>query len=310
MKDLFYIRWRDNRVSRIVLGTAQLGMHYGIANMQGQPTGEQAREIINAAWQQGITFFDTAQAYGNSEDVLGKVLRQLGIADDANIISKLSPDLDLASTTAIKQAIDNSCKRLGSTCLWGMLLHRAEWLFRWGEGLGDALYAARDNGRIKYIGVSVYSVAEAHRALEHPAIDVIQIPCNAWDQRMKTAGIFEIAKSMDKLCFIRSIYLQGLLALSPESVAARLPHAQTAARKWHKLAAQYNIAPVTFAMRFARSLDLPLVIGAETLQQLRDNISLLKEAPLENKIIESIQRKMSLLVNDSILNPSQWNRET
>ena len=309
MNKLPEVLWRNNRVPRIVLGTAQLGMHYGIANTQGQPTVQQAQELIDAVWQHGITFFDTAQAYGDSEAILGQSLRQAGRAEDAHIVSKLSPDLDPASGCLIEHAIDGSCERLGIHCLWGLLLHRPAWLNRWDEGLGDILCAMRDRGRITYLGVSVYSVEEALSALEHPAIDILQVPCNVWDQRMKTAGIFERAHRLKKLCFIRSIYLQGLLTLAPEEVAARLPGAHRAARRWHELVLEYDTSPARLAMRFAKALDVPLVIGAETVQQINDTISLLNEPPLEREIIEIINCEMSPWINESILNPSQWSSE-
>jgi len=55
--------------SHLVLGTAQLGLPYGIANQTGQPDQVVATAIIREAWNQGIREFDTAQGYGDSEQV-------------------------------------------------------------------------------------------------------------------------------------------------------------------------------------------------------------------------------------------------
>ena len=46
-------------VSRLVLGTAQLGMDYGIANITGQPVYNTARSIVQEAWESGICEFHT-----------------------------------------------------------------------------------------------------------------------------------------------------------------------------------------------------------------------------------------------------------
>ena len=56
---------------RLVLGTAQLGMNYGIANQTGKPELATARNIVRTAWEGGIRCFDTAQGYGDSERILG-----------------------------------------------------------------------------------------------------------------------------------------------------------------------------------------------------------------------------------------------
>ena len=53
-----------NATSRLVLGTAQLGMKYGVANTLGQPSTHVSQKIIDTAVEQGIVCFDTAVAYG------------------------------------------------------------------------------------------------------------------------------------------------------------------------------------------------------------------------------------------------------
>ena len=52
------------QMKQLVLGTAQLGMNYGIANTSGQPDFPTIKSIIQNAWNNGIQEFDTAQAYG------------------------------------------------------------------------------------------------------------------------------------------------------------------------------------------------------------------------------------------------------
>ena len=54
---------------QLCLGTAQLGSAYGIANTVGQPTRAAAIEMVQFAVKQGIRWFDTAQGYGESEEV-------------------------------------------------------------------------------------------------------------------------------------------------------------------------------------------------------------------------------------------------
>ena len=62
-------------ISRFMLGTVQLGLNYGMANTTGKPSEEKAREILNAAYESGVTVLDTAAAYGTSEEVVGNYLK-------------------------------------------------------------------------------------------------------------------------------------------------------------------------------------------------------------------------------------------
>src|SRR5215472_9543439 len=98
-------------MSRIALGTAQLGMAYGIANTTGRPKAAVALEIVAECWQSGVRYFDTAQTYGDSEVVLGRALRNVGVASEARVISKLSPKLKVESVESIINSVQLSVDR-------------------------------------------------------------------------------------------------------------------------------------------------------------------------------------------------------
>ncbi len=304
------IAWRGSTIPLMVLGTAQLGMPYGIANRQGLPSPAQAREIINAAWDSGVRFFDTAQAYGQSESVLGEAFKALDIAQEARVISKLSPEVDPANEDLLLQSIEKSCTVLGVERLWGMMLHRADWLSAWDTGPGPALRAAKHQSILVHIGVSAYTTTQARAALEQPEVDIIQVPVNAWDHRMLAEGIISLADKKRVCCFTRSVFLQGLLTMSPAAVRDRLPEAYEAALHWHRFAQQYNMTPQQAAVAFARSLGTPLVIGAETVQQVLDNAALLQQAPLDRMLAEELNRTMAPLVTERITDPSLWQLQT
>lgn len=295
-----YLVWKNNRISNFVLGTAQLGMKYGIANVQGQPFEKQACEIVETAWELGVNCFDTAQIY-NGEPILGKALKQ--VISDTKIVTKLSPYLKPSATSAIIQSIEKSRQELGVDQLWCLMLHKAGWLDAWDEGLGQTLTNARKEGAVKYLGVSVYRYNEAREALEHPDIQVIQVPCNIWDQKMLKEGIFDLAKKKGKLCFVRSIFLQGLLLLPPEKVAEKLPAAAKASQKWYKLAEKYNMEPLELAVGFAKSLRLPLVIGVENHVQLKRDFLLLEKVELAEKVLEDTSFRVD---DEDIIIPSRW----
>ncbi len=287
-----------------MLGTAQLGMDYGIANVCGQPNENLAFEIVKTALGYGVNCFDTAAAYGNSEVVLGRALRDCEADPDIKIVSKLSPDLQPRDSKAIKQSIETSCQNLGVEQLWCLMLHRGDWFDVWDEGLGRVLSDVVRSGIVRYLGVSTYWPDEARGALENPQIQIIQVPCNAWDQRMKRASIFELAKSLNKLCFVRSIYLQGLLIMSVEEVRKKFSKATGVSQRWHELAESYNLKPIEFAIGFAKSLQQPLVIGVDNSAQMIENFSLLGSVKLPKKIIEDVRLQVD---DEDIIIPTRWN---
>jgi len=61
-------------ISRITLGTAQLGYDYGIANQNGKPDFHSSMEILQYAYDNGINTFDTAPTYGDSEEIIGSFI--------------------------------------------------------------------------------------------------------------------------------------------------------------------------------------------------------------------------------------------
>ena len=289
-----------------ILGAAQLGMEYGIANALGKPDVDQALVIVETAWECGIRRFDTAQSYGNSETVLGRSLRRLGVLGEARIATKLPASLDPADLNAVEASIQQSFDCLGTDRLWCMMLHRAAFLDAWDQGLGGLLTCHRAAGRFERLGVSFNSPGEAVQRWNHPAMEVLQVACNAWDRRMIRLGILKSARDAGKVCCARSIYLQGLLTMAPADVARRLPIAHEAATRWRDLAGKLGLRPKTLAVRFAAGLDVPLVIGAESPHQVAETVALASEGPLPPSALEAIAATLDPVLDDTILTPSLW----
>ena len=53
-------------MTQFIIGTAQFGMNYGIANLTGQPNESTIRAIIERATESEVFYYDTAIAYGSS----------------------------------------------------------------------------------------------------------------------------------------------------------------------------------------------------------------------------------------------------
>ena len=58
-------------LSDIILGTAQIGLNYGIANRGGKPSVAKSIELLETAFDEGIRTLDCAEAYGDAHQIIG-----------------------------------------------------------------------------------------------------------------------------------------------------------------------------------------------------------------------------------------------
>ena len=292
--------------SRLVLGTAQLGMPYGIANRTGQPDVETAVSIVKTAWEGGIREFDTAQAYGESEAVLGRAFASLGISNDVRIITKIDPKLEPRQRQTIQRAVDKSLDRLQVPCLYGIMLHREEWLDNLSHGLDETLRALVLDGTVQHLGVSLYNPAKALQVLQSDIFDMIQVPANILDRRFADAGVFKLADEKGKQVYIRSVFLQGLLLMKPEDLPANMAFAKPSLSIIDNLCAQYKYSRQKIALLYIKEkyLKAKIIFGAETSIQLEQNLNIWKD---DFTSILEINEFDSLSVADNrIIKPNLW----
>ena len=64
---------RNYFISKIVLGTAQFGLNYGIANKKGKVPIQDIKKIKSLSQKKGMMTLETAQAYGKSEKIIGNL---------------------------------------------------------------------------------------------------------------------------------------------------------------------------------------------------------------------------------------------
>ena len=285
-------------MSHLVLGTAQLGMKYGVANTTGQPDVETVVDIIRVAWEGGIRAFDTAQAYGESERALGRAFRALGITEQVEVTTKLAKDIDVNDEAVVVKAVKGSLDRLGVPILHAVLLHT--------EGEIGRLPALLSHSFTRHIGLSVYSPERALKALEMEDMSMLQMPGNVLDRRFERAGIFEGAKERGVQVYLRSVFLQGLLLIDPEQLPSHLKFALPVIQTMASLAHRLRVSSRVLALQYVKQAfpDAHVIIGAETPQQVQENISLWKAVPLLG-IIDLIREAFDG-VDERVVDPRMW----
>lgn len=300
-------KWHEYNPGPFVLGTAQLGLPYGITNQIGQPPYNKAKEIIDTAWKLAIRSFDTAKQYGTSEQILGDCLKVQNSAKEALIITKLSAE-SFADEKTLLANMNDSLERLGCASIFGLLAHSSAMLNET-EKTGRLFKAIKNSGKVRFTGISVYSTQEALNALDSDQFDLIQMPLNALDQRPIKAQLLDKAKKQNKLLFFRSAFLQGLLLLNPETeLPAAMKFAAPILKKWWRICQDLAIAPKTAALKIAQHLagSFPLVIGAESAAQIRENVALLTMPLPELNELLSLTASLSESCTEDLLNPSLW----
>ena len=292
----------------LVLGTAQLGMPYGIANKNGQPDSDLAKTIVKTAWENHIRVYDTAQGYGVSERALGNAIKSLGLSSEVRIVTKLDPNINHLDKAALEQAVKGSLTRLDVPILYGLMLHREEFLELWESGLGETLRGFVSQGLTEYIGVSVYSPDKALLALNIDGISIVQLPSNIFDRRFEHAGVFEYAKKKRKQIYVRSVFLQGLAVMSVEELPKHIQFAAPVLKKLDKLCSDLGLTRQGLALGYARHAYpySKVLIGVETPEQLEENIAYWNEE-LPVYVIHHVQ-KVFTNVEERILNPALWNK--
>jgi len=304
--------WNELTLSRLMLGTVQFGLPYGVANRTGQPSYGEVRAIVAAAIEGGVTCFDTAAAYGASEEVLGKALRELQAAERVVVVTKvraLTPgeraDPALAAR-AVRESVETSRRRLGIDSLPLVLFHREE-----DAVFLDELLALRDLGWLRHAGVSCDNrPGPAARLAADERVGALQVPGNILDRRHQHSGLFRAAADRGVALFIRSVYLQGLLLMPEEAVPSHLRPVLPVRRRLAAVAAAAGMSPSELALRYMLSQPgvTSLVVGVETLEQMRANLRLFDGGPLAPDVLAAVDAVVPDLP-EACVTPSMWERK-
>jgi spore coat polysaccharide biosynthesis protein SpsF (cytidylyltransferase family)/aryl-alcohol dehydrogenase-like predicted oxidoreductase len=302
--------------SELVIGTAQLGMTYGIANRDGMPSEEKAKQLLELAIESGVTAFDTASAYGESEARIGRLLTP-GYKERCKIITKLDSLVDVPNNApvswvskAVEASILQSCLALKREAIDTLLLHRWEHHDLWGGAVWERLKEFKEQGVIRSLGVSVTNPDEAIAALGDPFIMHIQMPINILDWRWRGAEFHSAVFSRpDVVYHARSVLLQGLLAVQPD----RWPNIDGVNPQYlidalDRVARQFDRhGRIDLCIAYVRALPwvTSLVIGMETVDQLLTNLQFFQTKSLTAEQCLEVENSIPMLP-ESLLNPANW----
>lgn len=305
---------------KLVLGTAQLGGNYGIANTTGQPNKKQCQELIKMAVANGVVYLDTARAYGNSEVMIGQSLKD-GWEGRAKIITKLSPLQDCPQDASISilhafvdASIYKSCSALRVQKIDVLMLHRVSHLSDWNGGVWQRLLDLQSSGVIGELGASVQNPEELSKALEISEINYIQLPFNLLDWRWDSIipKISAIKALRNLTIHVRSALLQGLLPSMDEGhwLQANVEQAFVI-RDWLLNQAitcqRTNVTDLCLSYVNAMAWVDGVATGIDNMSQLIENINYFNLPPLSSDQVKRIQNSRPKLC-EATLNPALWRK--
>lgn len=301
--------WNGVALSQMMLGTVQFGMPYGIANQTGQPAYGDVVQIIDSAVEGGVNCFDTAAAYGQSEEILGRALRELGIGNKVTVVTKVRPltTEELGShrlaESAIQASIELSLKRLQLDCLPIVLFHR-----ECDAEFSGVLERLREQGKLRHWGVSCSNIpGAAADFVSRGRASALQIPANIVDQRHFRSGIMQNAMSRNIAIFIRSVYLQGLLAMAAELIPIKLRGILPERQRLTSIAEASGLSLMELALRYILSLPgiTSVLTGVETQEQVQQNLAMFSKGKLSEDIMSAINQNRAELP-ELLITPSMW----
>jgi len=315
MVDTEKIEIKESFCKDLVIGTAQIAAPYGSVVKTTPPSAAEVDNIIDTCSKAGISGFDTARTYKDSEKTLGRAL--CGNESNFQIITKLEPFSDASIISNIKlirdrcaESIRQSQYYLGEDRKLNVLLHRASHFNIFEGVIWEELIEFKSNGLINRIGVSVQTPEEFKFATNIPEVDIIQLPINLIDNRwdLKEKDLARDGAERIQI-HARSIFLQGILLresskwpklenINPSDILRKIDFIT-------KELSRKNAKDLCISYIRGQELINYCVIGIETNNQLKETVELFKNPPLKEDEINFVKSNFQDFPNE-LLNPALW----
>jgi aryl-alcohol dehydrogenase-like predicted oxidoreductase len=288
--------------NKIILGTVQFGLEYGINNGSGKPSQETVNSILDLSFENGITILDTAEAYGNAQEVIGNYHH--ASANKFKVITKFSAkrnDLPQDIESRVKQNI----QLLKVSSLHSYMFHSYTDFELHFPRFKNQLVSLKKEGLVQKIGVSIYTNREFESLLERDDIDLIQLPFNLLDNQFQRGSLIQKAKDKGVEIHTRSVFLQGLFFKELQHLAESFSALKPYLNELKSISKEYSVSMNQMALNYA--INQPnidsVLIGVDLPEQLLNNLEAIK-----NKLPVEVIRRIDVIKVKEIemLNPSNW----
>jgi len=280
--------------NKIVLGTVQFGINYGISNSTGKTSVEEVSKILDMACQKGVSMLDTAQAYGSSEEILGKLHQ-----NRFSIVTKLNSRLlNKQSATSL---VEESLKKLKVESIHGVLFHSLINSSKDQQAF-DELVHLKKKGIIRKVGLSANTLSDLENyTSKFGKPDLLQIPYNIIDKRFEKISI-DLHKEGVEI-HSRSTFLQGLFFMEISKLSNHFEEVKPFIVKLQNQFREHEeLARFLLTTVLEKNFIDKVVIGVNNSAQLLSNLSNMK---LQT---DFLNKNALPKLSDNILNPSLWSK--
>lgn len=289
----------NKALSKLILGTVQLGLNYGINNTLGKPSKDDALKLLALAQKHGISSLDTAHEYGDSHKIIG-------------LFHSANPHFDILTKFKLKtenqhleEFINLALQELKCEQINTYSFHSFKDFYFFDK---STLKKVIDNNKNRVLswGVSIYSTEEFELAIQSDLISVIQIPFNLLDNYTLKRDLLNKAKEQNKTIHVRSVFLQGLFFRDLNSTHPNLRRLEENISSLHSISRENHLSLHELALLYPFSFEQidGVLIGCDTAQQLKENINALKQKSLDTNTLEQIHKIHC--AHPHLLNPVNW----
>ncbi|MBQ1301885.1 MAG: aldo/keto reductase [Firmicutes bacterium] len=217
---------------------------------------ETAVRILRRAYEGGMTFYDTARGYTDSEEKLGAAFE--GMRDKVFIASKT-----LARTPEkFREDLDTTLKNLRTDYLDLYQLHFVQQCYAPGDGTGmyEEMLRAKEEGKIRHIGITAHKIGIAEEIVESGLYEVLQFP-------------FSYLATDRDIALVESCKEAGMGFLAMKGLSGGL---LTNAKACMAFMLQYEVLPIW---------------GIQRMEELEEWLSFMEEEPVLDEEMKTLIEK-------------------
>jgi len=286
---------------KIIIGTAQFGLDYGISNILGKTGEKEVKKILLYGKRNNITHLDTSFHYGNAETLLGK----LDLMNWEVTTKYKTEEIIKGKKSILNNLIDlieKSKKKLKVKRIYCVLLHNPDLILKkYGNELYESLNKAKNFGLISNFGYSIYNFSNLKKICKKYKPDIIQCPYNVFDRRLVNKGYLNFLKKEGIKTHVRSVFLQGLLLMPLNKIPKFHKKWRNLFYRWEQWLNHNKLSSVEACLNFVFQTGEinKFILGFNNLIHLKQI--------LKTKIRKKIKFPKYILSNDEkLINPNLW----
>lgn len=281
--------------NKLILGTVQFGLNYGINNKSGKTSEQEAFDVLDTACENRIEYLDTADAYGDAIQVLGKY--QINSKNRFKILSKFKG----IKAGELRNHAIKALDLLGISSFEVYSYHSFNDYIQ-NPATVTELSDLKNANLIYKTGISVYSNQEFEKVIDEELIDVIQIPYNILDNMNTRGALIEKARQKGKEIHCRSVFLQGLFFMNELPIQLKPLESYLSKIKEFCNFESISIQELALSYTLFNNDIKNVLIGVDNKEQLLNNLKAIKQ---NDKAFDFINKNIAVKETE-LLNPVNW----